>query len=132
MKIKKKIAIDLISCLDQINSHFKKTILVFDEDAPKCGFTIIQNHRGDFFITSNKKDKFEKTVEIEAFIETIYTFIVRGSIIVYPPVTLSNGFLVRFDGYCFTVICKDLDIKDVIRFSDFDEDLRKEYFENVV
>lgn len=116
MKIKKEVAITLMRCVEQINHFYGCSTIEFEKNSK---FKLFMNSKDEFFIFTKSRNK----SEINSFIEEVFYLIRRGSLLPYPPVKLSSGKVVRFDGFDF------ISSSERKRFSDFNPADRKEYFE---
>ena len=129
MRIKKEIGTDLLACMEQVNDWYKRDILVFNEKQPYNGFVVVVDDDGFYYLTTSFHNPHIVSKRINKFLERFYILLAQAKIVRYPTRMLADGLIVRFDGFNFITYDKDLSPIDSVGFSEFDEKIRKEYFE---
>ena len=132
MKIKYETGLLLLHCLEQINDHYRREILVFDGKQKFKGFSLLLDASNDFYITTSYHNKHIVSNRINTFMEDVYCLLKDAKIIDYQPVDLSDGSSVRFDGFQFIEYNRETREHSFIPFGEFDQKKREEYFESIL
>ena len=132
MKIKYETGLLLLHCLEQINDHYRREILVFDGKQKFKGFSLLLDASNDFYITTSHHNKHIVSNRINTFMEDVYCLLKDAKIIDYQPVDLSDGSSVRFDGFQFIEYNRETREHSFIPFGEFDQKKREEYFESIL
>lgn len=129
MKITKQQAIDLMSCMEQINLHYRYEKLLYDRAPPKGALSIFhEKDMSAYYLTDDKNDLEKRSPDFNDFLEEFYYLLIKGRYIRYSIQTMDEGYRVRFNGSSF-ILYDGQKVIDDIPFSDFDQELRREYFE---